>query len=103
MKQKKVPLRKCVASQEMMPKKELIRIVRTPGGEVLIDLTGKKSGRGAYICGKLECFKLAQKTKALDRALKVPVSQEIYEQLARDFISVEEQFLAAKEAADDDE
>ncbi len=52
MKQRKVPLRKCVASQEMMPKKELIRVVRTPEGEVLIDLTGKKSGRGAYICGK---------------------------------------------------
>lgn len=103
MKQKKVPLRKCVASQEMMPKKELIRIVRTPSGEVMIDLTGKKSGRGAYICGKLEYFRLAQKTKALDRALKVPVSPEIYEQLARDFASVEDQFLAAKEAADDDE
>lgn len=63
MKQRKVPLRKCVASQQMMPKKELIRVVRTPEGEVLIDLTGKKSGRGAYICGKLEYFKLAQKTK----------------------------------------
>ena len=50
MKQRKVPLRKCVATQEMMPKKELIRVVRTPEGEVLIDLTGKKSGRGAYIC-----------------------------------------------------
>jgi predicted RNA-binding protein YlxR (DUF448 family) len=71
MKQRKVPLRKCVASQEMMPKKELIRVVRTPEGEVLIDLTGKKSGRGAYICGKLEYFKLAQKTKALDRALEM--------------------------------
>lgn len=65
MKQKKVPLRKCVATQEMMPKKELIRVVRTPEGEVLIDLTGKKSGRGAYICGKLECFQLAQRTKHL--------------------------------------
>lgn len=65
MKQRKVPLRKCVASQEMMPKKELIRVVRTPEGEVLIDLTGKKSGRGAYICGKLEYFKLAQRPKHL--------------------------------------
>ncbi|KAA9006627.1 YlxR family protein [Paenibacillus spiritus] len=103
MKQKKVPLRKCVASQEMMPKKELIRIVRTPEGEVLIDLTGKKSGRGAYICGKLEYFRLAQKNKALDRALKTTVGPEIYEQLMRDFIKVEDRFLAAKEGPDDDD
>ncbi|KGE17485.1 RNase P modulator RnpM [Paenibacillus wynnii] len=102
MKQRKVPLRKCVASQEMMPKKELIRVVRTPEGEVLIDLTGKKSGRGAYICGKLEYFKLAQKTKALDRALKCQVSPEIYAQLTRDFTSVEEQFLATKDSEDNE-
>lgn len=103
MKQRKVPLRKCVACQEMMPKKELIRVVRTPEGEVMIDLTGKKSGRGAYLCGKLECFKLAQKNKALDRALKCQVSPEIYAQLAKDFVSVEEQFLAAKDSDEDDE
>ena len=53
-----------------MPKKELIRVVRTPEDEVLIDLTGKKAGRGAYLCGKVSCFKLAHKNKALDRALK---------------------------------
>lgn len=82
--------------------KELIRVVRTPEGEVLIDLTGKKSGRGAYICGKLECFKLAQKNKALDRALKCQVSPEIYDQLAREFTSVEEQFLAAKDSEDNE-
>lgn len=85
MKQRKVPLRKCVACQQMMSKKSLIRIVRSPEGEVSIDLTGKKSGRGAYLCGKEACFKLAHKTKALDRALKAPVSPEVYEQLARDF------------------
>ncbi len=61
MKTKKIPLRKCVACQEMMPKKQLIRIVKTPEDEVLIDLTGKKSGRGAYLCGKESCFKLALK------------------------------------------
>ncbi len=101
-KQRKVPLRKCVASQEMMPKKELIRVVRTPEGEVMIDLTGKKSGRGAYICGKLEYFKLAQKSKALDRALKCQVSPEIYAQLIRDFASVEDEFLAAKDREEDE-
>ncbi|CAM4318748.1 YlxR family protein [Paenibacillus macerans] len=96
MKQRKVPLRKCVACQQMMPKKSLIRIVRSPEGEVSIDLTGKKSGRGAYLCGKEACFKLAHKTKALDRALKAPVSPEVYEQLARDFLKVEEEFRAGQ-------
>jgi uncharacterized protein len=103
LKQRKIPLRKCVACQEMMPKKELIRIVRTPEDAVLIDLTGKKSGRGAYLCGKVSCFKLAHKNKALDRALKQHVKPEIYEQLAQDFIKVEDEFLAAKESAADDE
>ncbi|MBG9793115.1 nucleic-acid-binding protein [Paenibacillus dendritiformis] len=103
MRTRKVPLRKCVACQEMMPKKELIRVVRTPEDEVLIDLTGKKSGRGAYLCGKLSCFKLAHKSKALDRALKHQVQPEIYEQLAQDFIKVEDEFNAMKEQVDDDE
>lgn len=98
-----MPLRKCVACQEMKPKKELIRVVRTPAEEVLIDLTGKKAGRGAYLCGQLSCFKLAKKSKALDRALKQPVSPEIYDQLERDFISVEEAFVAGKNREDDDE
>ncbi len=98
-------MRKCVASQEMLPKKELIRVVRTPEGNVVIDLTGKKSGRGAYLRGTAECFRLAKKSRALDRALKQAVPPEIYDQLEREFISVEEQFLAAKEqeADEDDE
>ncbi|HEY2491384.1 MAG TPA: YlxR family protein [Paenibacillus sp.] len=102
MKQRKVPLRKCVACQEMMPKKQLIRIVKTPEDEVLIDLTGKKSGRGAYLCGKVSCFKLAQKNKSLDRALKHHVKPEIYEQLADDFIAAEDQFLVQKENSNDE-
>jgi hypothetical protein len=81
----------------MMPKKELIRVVRTPSGEVEIDLTGKKAGRGAYLCGKVSCFKLAKKTKALDRALKQSVGDEIYDALEKEFIAVEDQFIAAKE------
>jgi len=102
MKTKKVPLRKCVACQEMMPKKELIRVVRTPDEEVLIDLTGKKSGRGAYLCGKVSCFTLAKKSKALDRALKQSVSDTIYDQLASDFVKVEEEFHASKELTADE-
>ncbi|MFI2857024.1 RNase P modulator RnpM [Paenibacillus sp. JSM ZJ436] len=103
MKQRKIPLRKCVACQEMMPKKQLIRVVRTPEDAVLIDLTGKKSGRGAYLCGKLSCFKLAHKNKALDRALKAPVHSNIYEQLAQDFTQVEEEFLAQKDREPDEQ
>ncbi|GAC43171.1 RNase P modulator RnpM [Paenibacillus popilliae] len=103
MRTRKVPLRKCVACQEMMPKKELIRVVRTPEDEVLIDLTGKKSGRGAYLCGKLSCFKLAHKSRALDRALKHQVLPELYEQLAQDFIKVEDKFNAMKEQVDENE
>jgi hypothetical protein len=103
MRPRKVPLRKCVACQEMMPKKELIRVVKTPDDEIMIDLTGKKSGRGAYLCGKRSCFKLAKKNKALDRALKHAVNAEIYDALEQDFIRVEDEFIAQKEAVTDEE
>lgn len=101
MKPRKIPLRKCIACQEMMPKKELIRIVRTPTEDILIDLTGKKAGRGAYLCGKVNCFRLAQKSKAFERALKQPVAAEIYEQLEQDFLGVQDEFLARGEQSDD--
>lgn len=97
MKPRKIPLRKCVACQQMMPKKSLIRVVRTPEEEVMIDLTGKKSGRGAYLCGNVNCFKLVSKNRALDRALKAPVGTEVYEQLARDFLAVEDEFIASRD------
>lgn len=103
MKPRKIPQRKCVACQEMMPKKELIRIVRSPQGEIHIDLTGKKPGRGAYLCGKVACFKLAKKSKAFERALKVPVGAEIYDRLEADFIQVEDEFQANKERTGDDD
>lgn len=103
MRPRKVPLRKCVACQQMKPKKELIRVVRTPDEAILIDLTGKKAGRGAYLCGKVSCFKLAKKSKALDRALKQPVAAEIYDQLEHDFIAVEDTFIAGKDRVVEDE
>jgi uncharacterized protein len=103
MKQRKVPLRKCVACQEMMPKKELIRVVKTPENDILIDIRGKKSGRGAYLCGKLSCFKLAKKSRAFDRALKHAVSPDIYDQLEQDFIRVEDEFTSYKEEMTDEE
>lgn len=103
MKPRKVPLRKCIACQRMMPKKELIRVVRTPESDVLIDLTGKKAGRGAYLCGQVDCFRLAKKSRAFDRALKAQVEPVIYDQLEQDFIAVEDEFIANKERAGDDE
>jgi predicted RNA-binding protein YlxR (DUF448 family) len=89
LRQKRIPMRKCVACQEMMNKKSLIRIVRTPEGDVGIDPTSKKSGRGAYLCTKVECFQLAKKKKSLDRALKQAVSNDLYNQLEEDFIKVQ--------------
>lgn len=103
MKPRKVPLRKCIACQRMMSKKELIRVVRTPEANVLIDLTGKKAGRGAYLCGQVDCFRLAKKSKAFDRALKAQVEPVIYDQLEQDFIAVEDEFIASKARAEDDE
>lgn len=91
-----MPLRKCVACQQMKSKKELIRVVKPPEGDIAIDLTGKKSGRGAYLCGSVSCFKLAKKSRALDRALKQSVSPDIYDQLEQDFIRVEDDFVAGK-------
>lgn len=78
---KKIPLRKCVACGEAKPKKELIRVVRNIEKEVEIDMTGKKNGRGAYICSNLQCLELALKGKKLSRALEVEMSKEVYENL----------------------
>jgi len=80
---KKIPLRKCTGCQEMKPKRELIRIVyNQTQGTVELDPTGKKAGRGAYICRLNDCLTLARKKKALERSLKTSVSDTIYETLA---------------------
>ncbi|ERN53276.1 YlxR family protein [Alkalihalophilus marmarensis] len=81
MKQRKVPLRKCIVTQEMRPKSELVRIVRTPEGEVELDLTGKKNGRGAYLSNSEECFMEAKKKDSLSRHLQVKLTEEQYDQL----------------------
>ncbi|MEH7387912.1 YlxR family protein [Bacillus sp. JJ1521] len=78
---KKIPLRKCIASGEMKPKKELVRIVRSKEGEVSIDLTGKKSGRGAYLSKDKECILLAKKRNILSSQLKATIDDSIYEEL----------------------
>ena len=81
MKVKKIPMRSCVVTREKCEKKDLIRIVRTPDGEVKIDLTGKMNGRGAYIKRELSVVDKAKKSKALDRHLEVNVPETIYEEL----------------------
>ena len=81
MKVKKIPLRMCTGCMEMKPKKELIRVVKSPEGEVSVDLTGKKSGRGAYICKSGECLEKAVKAKRLSRNLDVAISEDIYNRL----------------------
>ena len=78
---KKVPLRKCVATQEQLPKKELIRIVRDNTGEVFIDPTGKKNGRGAYLKRSLEAIEIAKKKDSLKKALEVDIPDSIFEEL----------------------
>lgn len=84
MKQRKIPLRKCTGCQEMKNKKELIRIVRNEQGEFSLDSTGKKPGRGAYICPTVECLEKAHKTKGLERSFKSAVPKEVYEQLMKE-------------------
>ncbi|MFS0778641.1 YlxR family protein [Neobacillus sp. 3P2-tot-E-2] len=78
---KKVPMRKCVATGEMKPKKELVRIVRSKEGDVSIDLTGKKSGRGAYLSKDKEAVLLAKKKNILSNHLEVSISENLYEEL----------------------
>lgn len=81
---KKIPQRKCVGCGEMKDKKSLLRIVRSPEGDISLDLTGKKSGRGAYVCRDKECIKKAVKEKRLERALEKPITDEVYAKLLED-------------------
>ncbi|MDP4144366.1 MAG: YlxR family protein [Bacillota bacterium] len=81
MKVKKLPQRMCTGCMEMKPKKELIRVVRSKEGEISIDTSGKKPGRGAYICKSADCLEKAIKTKRLSRNLEVTIDNEIYDRL----------------------
>ena len=79
MAQKKIPARQCIGCMTSRPKKELVRVVRAPSGEISIDLVGKKPGRGAYVCYSVECLKKARKSRALERALEVSIPAEVYD------------------------
>ncbi|HAU84838.1 MAG TPA: DUF448 domain-containing protein [Lachnospiraceae bacterium] len=87
---KKIPMRQCTGCGEMKTKKELIRVIKTPENEIAIDFTGKKNGRGAYLCNSLECLKKARKTKAIERSLKTTIPDEIYDQLEKELTAVEQ-------------
>ena len=79
--QKKIPMRQCLGCREKFPKRELIRVVRSPEGEISLDFKGKAAGRGAYLCGKAECLKKARKSRAIERALEVTVPEDVFAQL----------------------
>lgn len=87
---KKIPARKCTGCQEMKNKREMLRVLRTPEGEILLDSSGRKNGRGAYICRNRDCLEMAMKNKGLERSLKVKIPEETYESLKKEIESIDE-------------
>ena len=86
---KKVPMRQCVGCQNMVSKRELIRVIKTSEGEIRLDAMGKQNGRGAYICKKKECLEKAMKKHSLERSLKVAIPDEIYDSLKEELNRIE--------------
>ena len=87
-KPRKIPQRQCVGCREMKDKRVLLRIVRTPEGEILLDSTGKKSGRGAYVCPDPECLKKARRSKALERVFDTAIPPEVYDALEGQMVTL---------------
>lgn len=88
---KKVPLRQCIGCGEMKTKKEMIRVLKTPEGEITLDATGRKNGRGAYVCPTMECLKKAIKSKGLERSFKMAIPREVYEALEKEMEQIGQQ------------
>lgn len=86
---KKIPLRQCVGCGEMKGKKEMMRVLRTEENEICLDVTGKKNGRGAYICRSRECLLKARKNKGLERSFKMSIPSEVYDTLEKEFDQLE--------------
>ena len=86
---KKIPMRKCIGCQEMKSKKEMLRILKTDNNEVVLDVTGKQNGRGAYICFSDDCLEKAVKNKGLERSLKMAVPAGIYDNLKKELREIE--------------
>lgn len=87
---RKIPMRQCIGCGEMKSKKEMMRVLRTTEGEITLDVTGKKNGRGAYLCKSPECLKKAIRSKGLERSLKTPIPSEIYESLEKEMETIAE-------------
>ncbi len=83
---KQIPVRQCIGCREMKPKNELVRIIRTPENEICLDKTGKKNGRGAYLCLNKDCYDKAVKSKGIERSLKVSIPKEIYDAIGEELI-----------------
>lgn len=86
---KKIPMRKCVGCQEMKSKKEMLRVLKTPEDEIILDATGRKNGRGAYLCFDKECLMKAIKNKGLERSFKTAIPADVYESLEKEFDKLE--------------
>ena len=86
---KKIPLRQCVGCGEMKGKKEMMRVLKTAENEICLDVTGKKNGRGAYVCKSRECLQKARKNKGLERSFKMSIPNEVYDTLEKEFESIE--------------
>ena len=91
MAQKKIPARQCIGCMTSRPKKELVRVVRAPSGEISIDPVGKKPGRGAYVCHDVECLKKARKSRALERAFSTAIPPEVYDAMEAELEGHDEQ------------
>ncbi len=89
MKKKKIPSRICVGCRQAKEKRDLVRVVKNAENEISIDVTGRKNGRGAYICKNTECLRKAVKSKGLERSLKIPVPEEVITLLEKEMIAVE--------------
>lgn len=85
MKNKKIPMRQCVGCKEMKSKKEMMRVLKTAEESIVIDMTGRKNGRGAYLCMTKECLIKARKNKGLERSFKMSIPDEVYEKLEKEF------------------
>ena len=81
---KKIPMRQCIGCGQMKPKKEMIRVIKTAEDEIILDTTGRKNGRGAYICPESECLRKAIKCKGLERSFKMPIPKDVYEMLTKE-------------------
>ena len=90
MRMKKVPLRQCIGCGEMKSKREMIRVIKTPEDEILLDATGRKNGRGAYLCPAMECLKKAVKSKGLERSFKMAIPPEVYQALEKEMEKLEQ-------------